>query len=505
MAATRPQALRLRSGLLAALLALAAIHASPLIADTTWQINTVLLEPAIRGATQLTVKDCRGITKQGRLRLSFAEAEEEEAAVASVECPAANLIASRKAPAAPKVETPCDINAAPSTLSPSCKKIAEAARGFRTSYKTAQHASALIPANLAGEGAPAGHSSSLGRRSGSNSMLAQTGSSSRRGGSGAGSSSSSSSSPTVEEGALSYPGVVKLSYGLLFTHSANVSVRGAAPLDAVSAAAAVACPTDAAGQQCSGHGMCELAACLCDTGWGGSTCEMPLCGTSGCGPHGECAGASGCVCADGWSGEQCDKAACVSDCSGHGSCVDGVCSCAAGFHGVDCGAHTAKACKDSCNGNGNCAVAGVGAAPVCLCHSKFVGVACELEIGCPSNCNGNGLCKGGKCQCYQGYSGAECTSFCPHNCTLAPNVFGTLTPRGRCSMDNKCICKDGYSGPDCSQECPSRCFGHGECDDGVCICHEGYMGVDCGRLAPILLMTVFMAAIQGYYPIMFMT
>ena len=93
-------------------------------------------------------------------------------------------------------------------------------------------------------------------------MLAQTGSRSRRAGSGAG-SSSSSGRPTVEEGALSYPGVVKLSYGLLFTHSANVSVRGAAPLDAVSAAAAVACPTDAAGQQCSGHGMCELAACLC--------------------------------------------------------------------------------------------------------------------------------------------------------------------------------------------------------------------------------------------------
>ena len=76
-----------------------------------------------------------------------------------------------------------------------------------------------------------------------------------------------------------------------------------------------------------------------------------------------------------------------------------------------------------------------------ICGSNVPGNTTEHNNhGRDSNCNGNGLCKGGKCQCYQGYSGAECTSFCPHNCTLAPNVFGTLTPRGRCSIDNKCIC-----------------------------------------------------------------
>ena len=66
--------------------------ASPTASDGTWRINTVLLEPALRGATQLAVKDCRGITKQGRLRLSFAEEEEEEAAVASIDCPAKSLM-----------------------------------------------------------------------------------------------------------------------------------------------------------------------------------------------------------------------------------------------------------------------------------------------------------------------------------------------------------------------------------------------------------------------------
>ena len=37
--------------------------------------------------------------------------------------------------------------------------------------------------------------------------------------------------------------------------------------------------------------------------------------------------------------------------------------------------HTEAACDDSCNGHGNCAVAGA-SAPVCLCHARFVGATC---------------------------------------------------------------------------------------------------------------------------------
>jgi hypothetical protein len=466
--------------------------ASPTASDGTWRINTFLLEPALRGATQLAVKDCRGITKQGRLRLSFAEEEEEEAAVASIECPAKSLIKASSIVAA-QASAPCDLSADLALLPARCRKMAEAARGLpgiSSSYKTAQRLNALIPTGI-GIDEHGSNSRNPGR---SASFMQLSSSSSVRG-----------RSPTVEESGAAYPGLIKLSAALLFSHAANASVRGAAPLDSIEVAAAVKCPADASGQQCSGRGSCELAACACDNGWGGSACETPLCGASGCGAHGDCAGASGCVCHEGWTGEACAEAVCVTGCSGHGTCLHGVCSCAKGFHGESCGSHTAAACQDACNGNGNCALAGVGSAPVCLCHSKFVGASCDLEIGCPSDCSGHGQCKGGQCQCYLGYAGPECKQFCPHNCTMKTNLLGTDTPQGRCAADFTCVCKEGFSGPDCSQECPSRCFGHGDCVDGMCSCRDGYRGVDCGELAPITLVSVFLVAVQGYYPIMMIT
>jgi len=295
---------------------------------------------------------------------------------------------------------------------------------------------------------------------------------------------------------------VRLSASLLFAHASGVSVRGAAPLAASDASATLTCPVDADGKQCSGRGLCELSACTCEQGWAGRACETALCGEDGCGAHGQCLGAGGCQCEAGWRGATCAEAECASDCSGRGSCLNGVCACDQGFTGVDCSTHTSSACPDSCSGHGNCAVAG-SRTPICLCHSRFVGVTCALEVGCPTDCNDNGRCVDGECMCYRGYSGEACEAFCPHNCTLALNFLGSYTSRGRCSMDHRCICKEGFSGPDCSQECPSRCFGHGECVDGECVCRDGYEGYDCGDLQPMLWKNAFLAGFAGYYPLLF--
>ena len=41
-----------------------------------------------------------------------------------------------------------------------------------------------------------------------------------------------------------------------------------------------------------------------------------------------------------------DSKGCPSDCSGHGNCMKGVCSCDAGFAGKDC---SVEFCRNNCN------------------------------------------------------------------------------------------------------------------------------------------------------------
>lgn len=136
--------------------------------------------------------------------------------------------------------------------------------------------------------------------------------------------------------------------------------------------------------------------------------------------------------------------------------------------------------------------------PICLCKARFYGATCLIETNdCPEQCNGNGLCSNSACSCYQGYSGVNCSQFCPFNCTLNTQ---TNSYQGRCNIHFQCKCKAGFSGPACDVECPSRCFGNGECDDGVCVCYGGFEGTDCSRVAPTSFGAILLGALQGYYP-----
>ncbi|KAL0193499.1 hypothetical protein M9458_011795, partial [Cirrhinus mrigala] len=60
---------------------------------------------------------------------------------------------------------------------------------------------------------------------------------------------------------------------------------------------------------------------------------------------------------------------------------------------------------------------------------------------------------------------------CPNNCL----------DRGYCE-DGKCVCFEGYTGEDCSVlTCPANCNDQGQCLNGMCICDLGFTGDDCSE------------------------
>ena len=205
-------------------------------------------------------------------------------------------------------------------------------------------------------------------------------------------------------------------------------------------------------KNCSGHGRCQDGLCTCDSSFRGDACDEAVC------PHG---------------------------CSGHGRCdVSGACRCDIGYTGDDCSA-VEPVCPHNCAGHGECN------GEFCNCEEGFGGHDCSLVLPnmCPLRCSGHGVCDRGRCRCDPGFDGTGCSRVvlspgCPHYCS----------GRGSCA-GGSCICQPGYTGAGCEMvefrqsTCPANCSGHGECVGGACRCHPGWLRRSC---------TQFLAGAQGY-------
>ncbi|XP_073319769.1 tenascin-like [Pagrus major] len=124
-------------------------------------------------------------------------------------------------------------------------------------------------------------------------------------------------------------------------------------------------------------------------------------------------------------------------------------------------------CPNECSDQGRC-VDGK-----CVCFPGYSGLDCS-ESNCPGNCNDNGRCVNGQCVCDPGFSGPDCSQRgCPDNC----NNRG----RGRC-VNGQCVCDAGFTGADCSEtSCPGNCNNRGRCINGQCVCDAGFTGADCSE------------------------
>ncbi|PWA76931.1 EGF-like, conserved site-containing protein [Artemisia annua] len=99
---------------------------------------------------------------------------------------------------------------------------------------------------------------------------------------------------------------------------------------------------------------------------------------------------------------------------------------------------------------------------------------------CPSSCNSNGDCVDGKCHCFIGFNGHDCSKrSCPSNCS----------GNGKCLKNGNCECANGFTGIDCSTAvCDEQCSLHGGvCDNGVCEfrCSD-YAGYTCRNTSSLL-------------------
>jgi hypothetical protein len=168
---------------------------------------------------------------------------------------------------------------------------------------------------------------------------------------------------------------------------------------------------------------------------------------------------------------------CINNCSNHGFCSYGFCTCEDGYYGYDCSNTSCpgdycyydeytheQVCQHCCSAGYNHTDSDV-----------YVDNADSHKVPCSKNTPGysHGICDGyGTCQCAPPFLGDDCSSKdCLFDCSF----------NGYCSVEypvSRCVCNPTYFGEFCQHvECLNNCsYPNGVCNytEGECYCNHLY-------------------------------